>query len=137
MGLIEKILSLFKKKELGTTNLEKTIYETQQTEQEQIHSIWDYLKFVENTQAFHLVSVIGFEEWISMGEIKRRIKELFNAEYKNDRSLYPYIKTLVDCGLVEVSNVGGKRKWRRKELLIIVKPKRKKEFEEIKSLQSS
>ena len=134
MGLFKKILSLFKKKELGTTNLEKTIYETQQTEQEQIHSIWDYLKFVENTQAFHLVSVIGFEEWVSMDEIKRRVKELFNAEYKNDRSLYPYIKTLVDCGLVEVSNVGGKRKWRRKELLIIVKSKMKKELEEVKSL---
>ena len=58
----------------------------------------------------------------------------FNAEYKNDRSLYPYIKTLVDCGLVEVSNVGGKRKWRRKELLIIVKSKMKKELEEVKSL---
>ena len=134
MGLFKKILSLFKKKELGTTNLEKTIYETQQTEQEQIHSIWDYLKFVENTQSFHLVSVIGFEEWVSMDEIKRRVKELFNAEYKNDRSLYPYIKTLVDCGLVEVSNVGGKRKWRRKELLIIVKSKMKKELEEVKSL---
>jgi len=125
MGFLDKILSIFRKKELGTTKLEKTIYESQKTDVEEIHSIWDYLKFVENTQAFHLTSVIGFEEWIAMDEIKRRIRELFNANYENERSLYPYIKTLVDCGLFEVSNVGGKRKWRRKELLIVVKTKKK------------
>ena len=137
MGFLNWFLRLFKKKELGTTNLEKTIYETKQEDQEEIHSIWDYLKFVENTQAFHLVSVIGFEEWVSMEEIKRRVKELFSVEYKNDRSLYPYIKTLVDCGLFDVSNVGGKRKWRRKELLVVVKGKKKKQVEEVKLLQSS
>ena len=129
MGFLEKLFSLFKKKKLGTTNFEKTIYETQTQETEEIHNVWDYLKFTENTQAFHLASVIGFEEWVSMDEIKRRVKELFNAEYKNDRSLYPYIKTLVDCGLIEISNIGGKRKWRRKELLIAIKQKTKKTIE--------
>ncbi|MBS3058656.1 MAG: hypothetical protein J4478_04635 [Candidatus Diapherotrites archaeon] len=115
----------------------KTIYETTVEEREEIHNIWDYLRFIENTQAFHLVSVIGFEEWIAMEEIKRRIKELFNIEYKNERSLYPYIKTLVDCGLFEVSNVGGKRKWRRKELIVAVKSRKKKQLEEVRVLESS
>ncbi|MDO8647364.1 MAG: hypothetical protein Q7R70_03040 [Candidatus Diapherotrites archaeon] len=136
MGFLDKILNIFRKKELGTTKIEKTIYEIQKEEFEEIHSVWDYLKFVENTQAFHLTSVIGFEEWITMGEIKRRIKELFTVEYENERSLYPYIKTLVDCGLFEVSNVGGKRKWRRKELLIIVK-KKKKETEQIREIREN
>lgn len=136
MGFWKRLFNVFKRKELGTTISEKTIYESQQVEGEEIHSIWDYLKFIENTQAFHLTSVIGFEEWVSMEEIKRRVKELFSVEYKNERSLYPYIKTLVDCGLFEVSNIGGKRKWRRKELLIVVKAKKKKQIEEVKTLQS-
>ena len=70
-------------------------------------------------------------------DLKRRIKELFNIEYKNERSLYPYIKTLVDCGLFEVSNVGGKRKWRRKELIVAVKSRKKKQLEEVRALESS
>jgi len=136
-GFWEKITRLFKRQELGTTDSSKTIYETTVEEREEIHNIWDYLRFIENTQAFHLVSVIGFEEWIAMEEIKRRIKELFNIEYKNERSLYPYIKTLVDCGLFEVSNVGGKRKWRRKELIVAVKSRKKKQLEEVRVLESS
>lgn len=85
---------------------------------EEIHSIWDYLVFAEHTQAAHIASVIGFEEWVDMKEIRRRIKELFGAEYQNDRSLYPYIKTLSDAGLLETTNIGGSRKWRKKELII-------------------
>ena len=119
-------MSFFKKRQEIERSNEKTIYEAKLEEQNEIHSIWDHLKFVENTQAFHLVSVIGFEEWVSMDEIMRRVKELFNTEYQNERSLYPYIKTLVDCGLFEVSNVGGKRKWRKKELLIALKQLKKK-----------
>src|SRR3989344_9407905 len=68
---------------------------------EEIHSIWDYIKMNEHTQASHIASVLGFDEWISMDEILRRIREIFGLDYKNDRSLYPYIKTLVDVGLVE------------------------------------
>jgi len=85
---------------------------------EEIHSVWDYLKFKENTQAFHLSSVLGFEEWVDMQEIRRRIKGVFGAEYKNERSLYPYLKTLDDIGLIESTNVGGKRQWRKKDILI-------------------
>lgn len=89
----------------------------EKTGPKEIHSIWDYLKIRENTQAHHLTSVIGFE-WIEMLEIRRRIKEQFGMEYQNERSLYPYIKTFTDCGLFESSDVGGKRKWRKKNMLI-------------------
>jgi hypothetical protein len=85
---------------------------------QEIHSVWDYLDFRENTQAHHLTSVIGFEELVDMDEIRRRIQEQFHVEYKNERSLYPYLKTLVDIGLFETLDVGGKRKWRKKTVLI-------------------
>ena len=82
-----------------------------------INSMWDFLSFTENTQAFHLINVIGFEEWVNMEEIRRRIKEIFSVEYKNEKSLYPYLKTLTDVNLFESSNIGGRRKWRKKDLL--------------------
>ena len=91
-----------------------------------ILSIWDTLHFKENTQAYHLNSVIGFEEWVDMEEIRRRILELFGAEYKNFRSLYPYLKTMGDIGLMETSNVGGRRKWRKVALLIPIKKEQEK-----------
>ncbi len=91
---------------------------------EEIHSVWDYIKLNENTQAFHICAVLGFEEWVPMDEILRRIKEVFGMDYKNDRSLYPYIKTLVDVGLVETSSVGGKKKWRKRDVLIKAKTKK-------------
>jgi len=94
-------------------------------EELEIQSIWGYLSFNDNTQAFHLNGIIGFEEWITMEEIRRRIEEVYKTRYLNDRSLYPYIKTLADCGLFETSNVGGRRKWRKRELLIKVKAKQK------------
>ena len=84
----------------------------------EIHSLWDYLKFSEHTQAYHLVNVIGFDEWVDMGEIRRRILELFKVNYKNERSLYPYIKTMADIGLLETTNIGGRRKWRKKDVII-------------------
>ena len=93
---------------------------------EEIHSIWNYLKAAENTQAGHILAVLGFEEWISMDEILRRIKEIFRMDYKNDRSLYPYIKTLVDIGLVETTSVGGRKKWRKKDVLIKLAAKTEK-----------
>lgn len=97
-----------------------SIYELPESEvpQKQILDLWDYLKFIDNTQAYHLKGVIGFEEWVDMEEIRRRVVELYRVDYKNDRSLYPYIKTLVDCGLFETTTAGGRRKWRRKELII-------------------
>jgi len=101
---------------------------------EEIHSIWDYIKMNEHTQASHIASVLGFDEWISMDEILRRIREIFGMDYKNDRSLYPYIKTLVDVGLVETSSVGGKKKWRKKDVLIKIKVQ-KEEFKEKKAAE--
>lgn len=70
--------------------------------------------------------VIGFEEWIEMEEIRRRTKDLFNVDYKNERSLYPYLKALTDAGLFETTNVGGRRKWRKKDLLVVLKPNQEK-----------
>ena len=55
-----------------------------------------------------------------MEDILRSVKELFGIEYQNERSLYPYLKTLVDSGLLESSVVGGKMRWKKKALLISV-----------------
>ncbi|MCX8189752.1 MAG: hypothetical protein N3F05_00820 [Candidatus Diapherotrites archaeon] len=86
----------------------------------ELRSLWDFLSFNENTQAYHLVNVLGFDEWVDMPEIRRRIKELFGVDYKNERSLYPYLKTLVDINLVETHSIGGRRKWRKREFLFEV-----------------
>ncbi len=83
-------------------------------------NLWDHLKFREGTQAHHVTQIIDFEEWTPMEEILRRVKELFGIEYQNERSLYPYLKTLVDSGLLESSVVGGKMRWKKKVLLISV-----------------
>jgi len=93
----------------------------QNEEKHEVQSVWDYLTPKENTQAAHLVTTVGFEEWVEMLEIKRRVKELFGMDYKNERSLYPYVKTMADCGLFEFSDVGGKRKWKKKALLLKLK----------------
>ena len=127
MFLIDLLKSFFRGGSKTTQlaiKIDESIYHTEQ-DVEEIHSVWDYIKLNENTQAFHLSAVLGFEEWISMDEILRRIKELFGMDYKNDRSLYPYIKTLVDIGLVETTNVGGKKRWRKKDILIKVKGEKK------------
>ncbi|VVC00193.1 Uncharacterised protein [uncultured archaeon] len=108
---------------------EKPLY-GQENLREEIHSIWDYLKLNENTQASHIIAVLGFDEWISMEEIMRRIRELFHVDYQNDRSLYPYIKTLVDVGLVETQSTGGKKKWRKRDTLIKLKTPPERETEE-------
>jgi hypothetical protein len=36
---------------------------------------------------------------------------------------------MVDLGLIETSNIGGKRKWRKKDLLIKIEEKKKKKEE--------
>ncbi len=125
--ILNRIFSVFKQTKQEP---EKTIYEHEEKTISKIYSLWDYIKLVDNTQAHHILSVIGFDEWVPMDEIKRRINELFSIDYKNDRSLYPYIKTLVDVGLLESSNVGGKRKWRKRELILKLKEKIEEKEEE-------
>jgi hypothetical protein len=118
VGILEVIRKMFG---LGPKMQEKqaqavTVSETRK--KLEVRSIWDFLQFNEHTQAFHLASVIRFDEWVTMDEIRRRIFELFQVDYENERSLYPYLKTMVDIGLIETNNIGGKRKWRKKDLLI-------------------
>ena len=129
-SIIRKAIQSFTKlKEWAEEEPKKTIYPdtgTEETEKTEVYRLWDYFQPKENTQTFHLVGIIGFDEWVDMEEIRRRIKELFRIEYKNERSLYPYIKTLVDLGLLETSSVGGRRKWRKRELLFKIEKKKEK-----------
>ncbi len=127
MQIVKKVREFFKNL-LNKEEKKVVLYEFEESkEPEHFVSVWDYLPFRENTQAAHLSKVIGFEEWVSMKEIFRRIKELFGIEYKNDKSLYPYLKTLTDIGLFETSDVGGQRKWRKKEIIIKVTIEEKEE----------
>lgn len=151
MGLFEKIRSLFtRKKEIKSTKQETLEEKTPEIELKEdkeepklekqpqsIHNhthngdesqdemlvvdLWEYIDPIKNTQAYHIISVIGFDEWVDMPTIKDRIKQTFFIEYKNEKSLYPYIKTLVDIGLLETNSVGGKRQWKKREILISVK----------------
>jgi len=121
MGFISFIKKLLK---FGKQDdLHPTIYFREENKIEEIHSVWDYIKIAENTQAYHLANTIGFDEWIEMDEIRRRIAQLFGVQYKNERSLYPYLKTMSDMGLFETVSVGGRRKWRKKDLLIRIEKK--------------
>ncbi|MCR4368835.1 MAG: hypothetical protein NUV67_02920 [archaeon] len=129
MFIVDFLKNLFKK-EAKTEQAPRVDSIYQFEEIEEIHSIWDYLRLSENTQAAHILAVLGFEEWISMEEILRRIKEVFHMDYKNDRSLYPYIKTLVDIGLLETTSVGGKKKWRKRDVLIKLEGKKEKSVKE-------
>jgi hypothetical protein len=85
--------------------------------QYKVINVWNYLKFKEGSQAHHITKILDFEEWIPMDEILRRVNELFGVQYQNERSLYPYLKTLVDAGLLEASMLGGKMRWRKKNLM--------------------
>jgi len=126
MGLLDKIKSFFSKKEdikIITTSAKITDLVDRDQIVSSYRTIWQYIKPKENTQAEHVLSVIGFDEWIDMDEIRKKIKDTFYIEYKHEKSLYPYIKTLVDIGLLETNSVGGKRKWRKKELMIKQLPK--------------
>ena len=113
-----------------------TAYVEAKKGEKSVISVWDVLRLTEHTQAFHLVSVIRFDEWVTMDEVRRRIFELFQVDYENERSLYPYLKTMVDLGLIESTNIGGKRKWRKKDLLVKVEIK-KEEKEEIEEKQAA
>ncbi|MBT4596536.1 MAG: hypothetical protein HOC95_01035 [Candidatus Diapherotrites archaeon] len=132
MNLINFIKQLFKPTTQEVKDIvDQGIYSENEVElpktkeKTEIVSIWDVINCNEHTQAYHLVSVIPYDEWIDMNEIQRRIWDLFQIEYKNERSLYPYLKTMVDLGLIETSNIGGRRKWRKKDLLIKLSEQKK------------
>lgn len=130
MGIFDAILKMFRR---GTKIQEKPIEVVSVSDTKKsaiIKSIWDFLQFNEHTQAFHLASVIRFDEWATMDEIRRRIFELFQVDYENERSLYPYLKTMVDIGLIETNSIGGKRKWRKKDLLVKLEKEEKEEKKE-------
>ena len=132
-NVLKRILKAFGMEIKESENQDEIYKEKEEQEIEEIvMSLWDLLSIQDNSQAFHLINVIGFEEWIDMEEIRRRIKELFNVEYKNEKSLYAHTKTLVDLGLIETISAGGRRKWRKKELLLKTKIRkiRKKEKEQ-------
>lgn len=101
------------------TEIKKPAFEGKQepVKIKKVYSVWDFVEFKKGSQADHLSKVIGFDEWVPMDEIRRRIKEIVGIEYLNERSLYPYIKTMVDVGFFEAINVGGVRKWRKNEFL--------------------
>lgn len=101
----EKEVSEVFKEEFGVKKIKK------------IYSVWDFVLFKKDSQADHLSKVVGFDEWVSMEEIRRRIKEVIGIEYLNERSLYPYIKTMVDVGFFGASDIGGLRKWKKNEFL--------------------
>ena len=63
--------------------------ETSKPKKVSIKSVWDILKFNDNTQASHLSSVIRFDEWVTMDEIRRRIFELFQIDYKMNEVFTP------------------------------------------------
>lgn len=142
MNLFNWFRVFFSKKRIKTNleELEKSEKHIQGLKEElveEICSIWDLLRFQENTQASHLSKTIDFNEWIDMEEIRRRVEQLFGISYKNERSLYPYLKTLVDCGLMETTNIGGRRKWRKKDLVykVLVKKEKKTDNELAKLAQ--
>jgi hypothetical protein len=127
MGIIETIKQILG---IGSKVAEikpQTIQVSDSKKGVEVRSIWDFLQFNEHTQAFHLASVIRFDEWVTMDEVRRRIFDLFQVDYENERSLYPYLKTMVDVGLIESNNIGGKRKWRKKDLLIKIEKEVKEE----------
>ncbi len=83
-----------------------------------INTVWDIIKIKENTQAQHLIQTIPSDRWVDMEEIKQRIKLDFNIEYKNEKSLYPYLKTLTDINLIKLNNTGRKRSWKKNIIIV-------------------
>lgn len=86
----------------------------------QLNTIWDLLKIKENTQAEHIINSIPSDKWVTMDEIRHNIKLNYNVEYSNEKSLYPYLKTLTDINLIKLNNIGKKRSW-KKNIIIIKK----------------
>lgn len=99
--------------------LENTkIYDVNKIDFNKINTIWDVIKIKENTQAEHIIKSLSADQWMDIEDIKRRIKLEFNIEYQNEKSLYPYIKTLTDINLIKVNNTGKKRTWKKNIILI-------------------
>jgi hypothetical protein len=96
------------------------IYDVAKISAKQINTIWDVIKARENTQAEHIINCLPDDEWIDMEDLKNRIKLQYNVEYQNEKSLYPYIKTLTDINLIKLNNSGKKRTW-KKNIIIIEK----------------
>ncbi|HOZ35712.1 MAG TPA: hypothetical protein PLK55_01875 [archaeon] len=96
------------------------IYDVSKISSKKINTIWDVIKARENTQAEHIIACLPDDEWIDMEDLKNRIKLQYNVEYQNEKSLYPYIKTLTDINLIKVNNSGKKRTW-KKNIIIIEK----------------
>lgn len=94
------------------------IYDVQKISKTKINTIWDILKIKENTQAEHILNSLPDDHWIDMEELKQRIKLQYNIEYQNEKSLYPYIKTLTDINLIKLNNAGKKRTWKKNIILI-------------------
>ncbi len=126
MGLLDKIKNIFKKKEsyekinnnVSEINIKEESFAVVEKDKYNYTNLWDYIKPKENTQAEHILTVVIIEDWLDMDQIRKKIKDIFFIEYKHEKSLYPYIKTLVDIGLLETSSVGGKRKWKKKDFII-------------------
>jgi hypothetical protein len=84
----------------------------------EINTIWDIIKIKENTQAEHITKSISADKWVTMDELRQNIKIQFNVEYVNEKSLYPYLKTLVDINLIKMNNIGKKRSWKKNIIII-------------------
>jgi len=87
----------------------------------ELNTIWDLLKIKDNTQAEHIIKSLSPDKWTTMEELRQNIKLEFNIEYKNEKSLYPYLKTLTDINLIKINNTGKKRTWKKN--IIIIKEK--------------
>jgi len=94
------------------------IYDIKKIDKTKINTIWDVIKIKENTQAEHIINCLVEDQWIDMEELKQRIKLQYNIEYQNEKSLYPYIKTLTDINLIKHNNAGKKRTWKKNIVLI-------------------
>lgn len=94
------------------------IYDVTRIDSSKINTIWDVIKPKENTQAEHIINCLLDDQWMDMDELKQRIKLQYNIEYQNEKSLYPYIKTLTDINLVKLNNTGKKRTWKKNIIFI-------------------
>ena len=108
------IKTINNEKEIDSTK----IYDFSKISNEKINTIWDIIKIRENTQAEHIITCLPDDEWVDMEDLKNRIKLQYNVEYQNEKSLYPYIKTLTDINLIKVNNSGKKRTWKKNIIII-------------------
>jgi hypothetical protein len=117
--IIEKNQKLLKNEFINDNKKQdiSKIYNIQEIENK-LKTIWDIIKINEDTQAEHLLKSIPTDQWVTMDEIKKKILLEFNIEYKNDKSLYPYLKTLVDINLIKINNTGKKRSWKKNIIIL-------------------